>query len=1642
MSDKTGPSWKHSGGQAARPATSRKAWQPGKPQASRTPTDPRKKYRRRWVLASISLGVLVGLIVIVILLIKPPKNPTLIVVAPDAPDSTVAPMNPGSSRTVQAMKEFADKEKLRNQFKTYAEPGAAAGKWFESIDDKRGPLVLHFACPGATDKTGPFLWLVPADANVAEAGHRLKLTDILDHLRNHVRAERPKLLILDAATEPVSWSRGQLHNDFARQLRLLDRNIKEIKNLVVICSADEDQRSWISEEWRQSVFGHYLQQGLLGAAGEPNAQLNALDLFRYVEKGVSEWAQSNRHAKQKPFLLPLPDTADPSNDGPTRARELVLAALGPDAYDKPDPEKAPGYSFTIPQGLQQEWTRRDRLQNMSPAPETKAPHIWRQYLDLLLRAEMIARVTGDVPEKVQSKLTDLATKLADPVWSTPLPCVSFSLPAGPALGFARKEVPAKKLQDVWDAEKPEEKWNALAGSDPDRTRPAFGDAVVRHLLTDQPPDKPALDRAEALLSIAEDGRNRPVETHLVRILQRFLGAGRDANLVRLAVQVQVAAERAAWFTGPGGQYPYAEQVALWFGKDLAEADKNRRDGTDLAFAADAQSAATARGLLETARDQYETLAGKAASLGNAYRVRDRVLTRLPYYARWAAGLRVKDESTDQLFDLIEKIADKTHALSGLLETPDPRQLGVVNGLVKDLVATEKPGGLFQQLESDFLAALPKLSDRALPANWHALDSALSVPFIPAGTRGELLGKLRLVSQGLHKLSNPQVDTQLVEPVSARELAERHGRMALAILGEDRLREFQGGDQPLAPGRIQDRLRVDVGEWWKSLADAGDRIGKTFSALPAAAARSSDTAAATEGEKAAFEVTRAARLARLMDGSTVLPRVNPAQLERRYWTHKLLMAQATRAAQDGWADLGEGTDKPYCMRVAGAYLDSARDVLLDGEKDISATERLRRIKPVEEARANLRYATFELTGGDRIYLTDREREPLRYGVEPKNGPLGYPVVRVAGITPPVQLSDFPRNEFRAVNDFAVPRTEPAARALDLAVAKDADAATGRVDLQLLYRGRLVPRPVEVVQADITNHWIYRQSTAKASMAIKGDGALRAGAVAVLFDQSGSMKELDGTAKSRQLRAAEALRTMLSRLPAGAMVSLNYFSSAGTLTSRPPAQWNVPEKQANDVFNEVMARPLGGATDLAGSIIKALTSDDFFPGKDFAGFRSVIVITDGSDTVVDDVNRPATTAPGQAVINELNRLAKAKDVALHLVLFGGDNFDTPRAYTQFAAIADPASYKDKERTVPQIWPSKAEYDAGTKLVRSEELAAKLNKAMLPHTTVISYDEKFERRLPTSIGTETSIGWIEPTIPKGLYNLTALGGTQQVKLRAGELLLLDLEADRKGPKFSLPAFAPAYGLNGAPRETSTDRTVHLTVLRNSLTQPSNSYDLELAAALEKPITERVTLLTRQLPMFAWFEVTPADADKGKVPVSLRMEFLHRQLAPMWSVKARRWVPRAGQTEVALAAARAQVNAYWLDDEPPRNTVDYARLRNKLSVDGIDVTIDPIEPLSKDGELTVRLTHEPGKPVLVRVAIRGASRRWDLNEEHKFFDNANKYTAVFGPIQETDLADLTFEFFSLATIRERAKKVSMELKQAPDLKSHSPIPGPILRD
>ncbi|HJZ89865.1 MAG TPA: VWA domain-containing protein, partial [Gemmataceae bacterium] len=1233
MPESPGPSWKHSAGQAprgaaGRPGASRKAWQPGRPQATRGPVDPRVKYRRRLIAATLSGAVLVALVIGLILWWGPYKRPTLVVVAPDAPDSTVAPSN---SAGAAGARSFYDAfRSARESPRPKSEPNSTAGvgDWQQAIDDSSAPLFLYFACPGAADRSGPYLWLVPAGAGIASATEqRLTITQVLNHLKT-LPARRQKVLVLDAATEPVSWTRGHLHNDFARRLKALDAEIKAVPNLVVICSADDDQRSWVSEEWRQTAFGHYLQEGLKGAAGSANARVSAFELFGYVQKAVSQWAQANRDTQQTPILLPSQD-ADDTRNGESRAKNIEIATRGSDSYVARAPSEAPGYRFTVPDALRTAWERYDELEkskDLSAQPETKAPNLWRQYLDLLLRAEHAARVTGDVPEPIVLKLRQLADQLAAPLWGAPPACMPFSLPAGPALGYRRPELRPEQFQVLWGHAKPADAWDELIrGKDVDRARLTVADSLVRYLQT-QAPDRAALDRAEKLLEVVEVGKGRPVETHLVRTFRQHLAANQDPKLVRQAIAVQVEAERAAWYAGPGTDYPYAEQVALWFRQDLEVADKHRRDGTDLVFAGDAKSAAAAAKDLDAAQELYRALAEKAAALGAAYRLRDRALTRLPYYARWAAGRRVRTDEAQPELDRITQIAEKAHALADLLTAPDPGQLREVGRLVAEL---NGPDGLFRKLETDFQTSLARLSDQALPANWYALDNTLNVPFIPVRTRMDLLEKLRLVSRQLHENADPQ-DARPGGPVSPKEMAQRQGKMALAILGERRFTEFRGAS--LTWKEVSQRVDAPaLGAWWDSLAEAGERVGETFSAI----ARGADERGRGLSGETEAGITQAAALARLADGATVLNGNSPAA-ERRFRMHQLLIAQAVRAAADGWESLDKGSSQPYCLAAATSYLESAKAVLQGGPGSSMPPGWL---KAINNAEAGLRHGKFDLTfPRDHIYMTDRAEERLWFGVRSTDGPNGKPVVRVAAATAPVASKDIPANEYRPLGDFASPGVRSGENLLNLSAVKAPDGTKGRVELDLLYRGRLVRRSIEAEQAEPTYHWIFHPPTGKASIVVKGDAALRSGAVAVMFDMSKSMNELDKQTESRKVRAANAVRKMLAEMPEETIVSVSFFAGKGSQieTFQPPTRWSDAATKAEAVFEKVSKRPAdGGVTPLSESIVTALNGLEVLPGKDFTGFRSLIIITDGCDTAIDDINRPATSKPGEALLKQLTQ-----------------------------------------------------------------------------------------------------------------------------------------------------------------------------------------------------------------------------------------------------------------------------------------------------------------------------------------------------------------------------------------------------------------------
>ena len=92
------------------------------------------------------------------------------------------------------------------------------------------------------------------------------------------------------------------------------------------------------------------------------------------------------------------------------------------------------------------------------------PHLWRQYLDLLLRAEQIARVTGEVPAGVINRLTLLERDLALPPWKAEPSCIPFSLPAGRALGYPRPTISGDDFNAIWAEEdgKRNDAWSARA----------------------------------------------------------------------------------------------------------------------------------------------------------------------------------------------------------------------------------------------------------------------------------------------------------------------------------------------------------------------------------------------------------------------------------------------------------------------------------------------------------------------------------------------------------------------------------------------------------------------------------------------------------------------------------------------------------------------------------------------------------------------------------------------------------------------------------------------------------------------------------------------------------------------------------------------------------------------------------------------------------------------------------------------------------------------------------------------------------------------------------------------------------------------------------------------------------------------------
>src|SRR5262249_15927043 len=146
-------------------------------------------------------------------------------------------------------------------------------------------------------------------------------------------------------------------------------------------------------------------------------------------------------------------------------------------------------------------------------------------------------------------------------------------------------------------------------------------------------------------------------------------------------------------------------------------------------------------------EHYAKARKDAKVVAGALGQRDRVLARLPYYARWAANYRGKRSpaEVEKLLTGIEAAARAAHRIAELTAdvppAPAPR-------LAEIAAAGAEAEREFDGVLKTFAAELLDLSNVEQPSNWHALENALSVPFIPARDRVKLFGYVRNVSYRL------------------------------------------------------------------------------------------------------------------------------------------------------------------------------------------------------------------------------------------------------------------------------------------------------------------------------------------------------------------------------------------------------------------------------------------------------------------------------------------------------------------------------------------------------------------------------------------------------------------------------------------------------------------------------------------------------------------------------------------------------------------------------------------------------------------------------------------------------------------------------------------------------------------------------
>ena len=1651
--------WRPSGAPAPRRSLSGPNWRRGR--ASTATDPPRRSRSRRIILGVLAASACSVLAVWVLLWLRPLRPAGLYIVQAGYLDNLAIPPN---ALGLNVASNLASLRKPSGGLDGMVGPVdlVASTPWDEGLADVReSSVIVYMTGQAGGDSKRAFLYrdatgILGREEDQFDASGKLYLDTVIAGLARH--ASKRFLLVLDVAEAPSNVAMGMLRNDFDRRLVDLEGAIVRAGNVVVLASGPGGGRAWVSRTGSETVFGHFVVEGLSGFAERSGGRIDTRDLADYVARRVGEWSRRAMGEDHAPILLPK---------GRSALRfDLVMAPQVPRGDATEEAERGP-----IPPEWKDDWRARwanhGRLSEF--IPEAYAPHLWRTYRDTLLRFDALTRSlvpsgTGEsARQSLGARLREYEAKLeaarAIPLGSSRN---SLAMAAAEGPGLSPSEGRFKEFQ-LWINR---QAMGGAADAIGDRDRMAFHDLLIRRVASAGGPDD-FREAMGALMRLSDPRGPRPAEGHFLAILLRDLPAGLAGRpegraVVARALEVRRLAERAALGVAEGDQTrsrSYAEQIAPLVDGPVKEGDRARRLAEDLLFASDPARWREAESGLIRARSKYREAEDLASRLRAALAARDRAFADLPYYSEWAARRpdpvpsRKDGLSVASLVGKIETTWDAAHELASLLGM-DPKVKEI-----EDFTAKVLEG--LAEVQKEFQAEAKARRDEKEPSRgFHrAILALLDTPFLDDTDLRKDAPKLR--EKLMERLAIHAVGARPPSPDrEATVAAARAGRLALAALGRrwgddgDSARvpapPGQGPapplDRPESFGEIRRRLvpfedgKVEDKEGGEALDRIGDQLGRARRLLRLAIKSKAGIGGQADLKEWPAALQDADRLGRTLDGAQAATPDEPTDHYRRRLLRRVLLAQANRAVDDHWfaedddPDLADDPDArpPYFRAAAESYLADVESIAQADKGPDGDLSRLRR----------------ELSGSGRLAIrgprdplivTDESAIEPQYRVEAPAGPArgweGRPVAwlvpdggvclrdEASGFGPgaearrdvPIDLPPPADGEGlraarlgpvdgRPAGLVGFPRVEQAAR--QPGSIRRPEVVRGGLRLEGRYRGQVLRRRTRVEIHPTPEILVTRgPAPPTGEVAVQADPALIArfgrnegGALAVVLDCSGSMgppTNGPSDAPSKYREVTAALRQLLGRVTRGTRVSIWVFGEA----VGPTGNADSPEQTIVRVQGPTPWRP-----------------DD--PAQLADVMRKVELVPRNESPIVE------------AMLRARHDLSSATGFKSMIVLTDGlDNcFDRqparpgrPKADIEMA-LREAFTESDVEINIVGYKVEDAEDDIRKQfraiksfrrpgsfyaVRQAPALADALTAALRPTLGYSVQDvDNVAVRGTIELGDAPAEDPGFRGLDAGGYRLVVEAGARserRLTIHNGDKLLVRLSEAGRGVAMRRVTWTDEL----IPRPPSASaRDWKLSALKS---QAGADGGLSLWASLERLLDPAETPLELIRPREVWMEVRPDAAGPAAPPFQQRWGRLHAFPAPSWDLEVPSWP--GGLVEGR--PARPRVGAFW----NPDTEADTIASLTRADFDSIDEIRDRAVRTAR-GEVvieSVRLEEMPGGGGLRRLIVRAGYPRGERFwvrpiglgpgwAEHRFYTTAGKYTGVFWPVTEDQVREALY--------------------------------------